>query len=74
VGGESGLDALDIAWNPGPNGHVDTAQVWREIKEASEKPGLVAKKTGDTDKALAAATGSRRSTNFRSSHTPRWSR
>jgi len=49
---KSGLEALDITWNPGPNGHVDSAQVWREIKEASEKPGLVAKKTGDADKAL----------------------
>jgi len=51
---KSGLDALDITWKPGPNGHVDTAQVWREIKEASEKSGLVAKKTGDADKALGS--------------------
>ena len=51
---KSGLDALDITWNRGPNGHVDTAQVWREIKEASEKPGLVAKKVGDANKALGS--------------------
>ncbi len=51
---KSGLEALDITWNPGPNGHVDSAQVWREIKEASEKPGLVAKKLGDADKALGS--------------------
>jgi len=51
---KSGLEALEITWNPGPNGHVDTAQVWREIKEASEKPGLVAKKVGDANKALGS--------------------
>ncbi len=49
---KQGLDALEIIWDPGPNGHVDSAQVWREIKAASEKPGLVARKTGDADKAL----------------------
>jgi len=51
---KKGLDALDITWDAGPNGHVDTAQVWREIKAASEQPGLVAKKTGDADKALGS--------------------
>ncbi len=49
---KSGLDALDITWDPGPNGHVDSALVWKEIEAASAKPGLVAKKTGDVDKAL----------------------
>jgi isoquinoline 1-oxidoreductase subunit beta len=51
---KSGLDALDITWSPGPNAHVDSAQIWREIKAASDAPGLVAKKTGDADKALGA--------------------
>ena len=49
---KQGLDALDITWDAGPNGHVDSAQVWSEIKAASEQPGLVAKKLGDADKAL----------------------
>jgi isoquinoline 1-oxidoreductase beta subunit len=49
---KQGLEALDISWNDGANAHVDSAQIWREIKAASEKPGLVAKKRGDADKAL----------------------
>ncbi|MEJ1968223.1 MAG: molybdopterin cofactor-binding domain-containing protein [Rhizomicrobium sp.] len=51
---KQGLDALDITWNPGANAHVDTAQIWRDIKVASDQPGLVAKTAGDADKALAA--------------------
>jgi isoquinoline 1-oxidoreductase beta subunit len=51
---KQGLEALDVTWNPGPNAHVDSAQVWREIKAASDKPGLVAKTRGDADKALGA--------------------
>jgi isoquinoline 1-oxidoreductase subunit beta len=50
---KSGLEALDITWNPGPNGHVGSAQIWREIKAASDSKGLVAKTAGDADKALA---------------------
>ncbi len=50
---KQGLDALDIVWNGGPNAHVDSALIWKEIKAASEKSGLVAKKAGDADKALA---------------------
>ena len=49
-----GLEALDIAWDPGPNGHVNSAQVWREIEAASDQKGLVAKSAGDVDKALGA--------------------
>jgi isoquinoline 1-oxidoreductase beta subunit len=50
---KQGLDALDIEWDPGPNAKVDSAQVWREIRAASEKPGLVAKTRGDAGKALS---------------------
>lgn len=50
---KQGLDALDIAWNPGANAHVDSALIWKDIQAASEQDGLVAKKRGDADKALA---------------------
>jgi isoquinoline 1-oxidoreductase beta subunit len=52
---KKGLDALKLEWNPGPYGHVDSALIWKEIAKASEQTGLVAKKTGDADKALGAA-------------------
>ncbi|HEY4113567.1 MAG TPA: molybdopterin cofactor-binding domain-containing protein [Rhizomicrobium sp.] len=47
-----GLDALAVAWDPGPNGHVDSALLERQIKSASEQKGLVAKKVGNADRAL----------------------
>jgi isoquinoline 1-oxidoreductase beta subunit len=50
---KSGLDALDIEWEPGPNGHVDTALIRADIHKASEQNGLVAKTRGDAGKALA---------------------
>lgn len=49
---KSGLDALVISWNPGPNGHLDSALLERQIKSASEQKGLVAKQVGDVDRAL----------------------
>jgi isoquinoline 1-oxidoreductase subunit beta len=50
---KSGLAALDIEWDPGPNGHVDSALIRSDIHKASEQNGLVAKKVGDAEKALA---------------------
>jgi isoquinoline 1-oxidoreductase beta subunit len=49
---KSGLDALAITWDPGPNGHVDSALLRRQIQSASEQSGLVAKQVGDADRAL----------------------
>jgi isoquinoline 1-oxidoreductase beta subunit len=50
---KQGLEALDITWADGPNAHVDTALIQKQIKAASEKPGLVAKKLGDANKTIA---------------------
>ncbi len=49
---KQGLDALSIAWNEGANAHVDSAQVWKQIKASGEKSGLVARAAGDANKAL----------------------
>jgi isoquinoline 1-oxidoreductase beta subunit len=50
---KKGLDALKLEWDAGPYGHVDQALIWKEIAKASEQNGLVAKKIGDADAALA---------------------
>jgi isoquinoline 1-oxidoreductase beta subunit len=51
---KTGLSALKITWDEGANAHVDSAQVWKDIKAASEHEGAVAKSVGDAKKALAA--------------------
>jgi len=50
---KQGLDALDIAWDEGPNAALTTEEVWRQIKAASENAGATAKTVGDVDQALA---------------------
>jgi isoquinoline 1-oxidoreductase beta subunit len=50
---KKGLDALVIEWQDGRNAHIDSALILKDIKAASESPGLVAKNVGDTEKALS---------------------
>ena len=49
---KQGLAVLDVSWDEGPNAKVNSATVWKELREASEKPGVVAKAAGDAAKAL----------------------
>ena len=49
---KQGLDALDIVWNDGANAHVDSTQIRKDIKAASEQEGAIAKSVGDVEKAL----------------------
>ena len=44
---KQGLAALAIRWDDGPNGKVSTADVVKELEEASRKQGVVARKEGD---------------------------
>jgi isoquinoline 1-oxidoreductase beta subunit len=48
-----GLDALVIEWNEGPNASLSSNDIWRELRAASEKDGVVAKSEGDIAKGLA---------------------
>src|SRR5262245_39565040 len=48
-----GLDALKVTWDEGPNGEVNSADNWRELRTASTKDGVVAKSDGDVEKGLA---------------------
>jgi isoquinoline 1-oxidoreductase beta subunit len=51
---KSGLDALQVTWNDGPNGAVTTDEIWARLRKASEREGAVAKQAGDIEKALQA--------------------
>ncbi|THD81726.1 MAG: xanthine dehydrogenase family protein molybdopterin-binding subunit [Phenylobacterium sp.] len=48
-----GLDELAITWDDGPNANVDSAQVWRQIRQASTREGATAKQVGDAASALS---------------------
>ena len=51
---KKGLDALKIDWDEGPHAGISSEDVWRDLRAASEKDGVVAKTTGDVNKALTA--------------------
>jgi isoquinoline 1-oxidoreductase subunit beta len=48
-----GLDALKVTWDEGPNGKINSANIWNDLRAASKKDGVVAKSEGDIDKGLA---------------------
>jgi isoquinoline 1-oxidoreductase beta subunit len=50
---KKGLDALVIDWDEGPNAHLSSNDIWRDLRAASEKHGVVAKSEGDIAKGLA---------------------
>jgi isoquinoline 1-oxidoreductase subunit beta len=52
---KKGLAAAAIQWDDGPNGAVSSADIIRQLEEASKQPGAVARNEGDTEKALAGA-------------------
>ncbi len=52
---KKGLAALDIQWDEGPNATLGTADIVRELEMASRKPGAVARREGDVEKAMAGA-------------------
>ena len=51
---KSGLDALAITWDDGPNGRVSSDEIWDRLRKASARDGAVAKMVGDPDKALGS--------------------
>jgi isoquinoline 1-oxidoreductase beta subunit len=50
-----GRKALEIRWDEGPNANVNSAGISRMLADRAQRPGAVAKKTGDADQALAGA-------------------
>ncbi|MCP5431874.1 MAG: xanthine dehydrogenase family protein molybdopterin-binding subunit [Alphaproteobacteria bacterium] len=49
---KTGLAALAVAWNDGPNASVSSQDVWTALREASAHEGAVAKSVGDADGML----------------------
>ena len=52
---KKGLAALKIEWDDGPHAGLATKESWRELEQATLKPGAVAQNIGDVDKAMAGA-------------------
>jgi len=52
---QQGLAALEIRWDDGPNGRIDTAHVVEGLAAASRTSGVVARNEGDAPAALAGA-------------------
>ena len=42
-----------IDWNEGPNARLSSTDIWKDLRAASEKDGVVAKSEGDIAKGLA---------------------
>lgn len=52
---KKGLDALDLQWDAGPNGDVTLALIVEALDNASQREGVIAKKIGDAQAAIAGA-------------------
>ena len=50
---KKGLDALKVTWNEGANAKVSSADIWEDLRAASQKDGVVAKSVGDIAKGFA---------------------
>ena len=52
---KNGRDVLDVVWDDGPLGGLDSTKQREEYAELAKKPGAVAKKDGDAAAAMATA-------------------
>jgi isoquinoline 1-oxidoreductase subunit beta len=52
---KQGLEALKLSWDAGPNGAVTVPALIASMDQASQKPGVIAKRTGDAEAAINAA-------------------
>jgi isoquinoline 1-oxidoreductase subunit beta len=50
---KQGLHKLNITWNEGSNSSVSSADVWKQLRAASDKEGAVARTVGDASAELA---------------------
>jgi isoquinoline 1-oxidoreductase beta subunit len=52
---KKGLDALDIEWEPGPNGAVTLASIVKKLEEASQKEGVIVRNDHDASEVISRA-------------------
>ena len=52
---KKGLEALSITWDEGPNASFSTADLRRQMKDASSQRGVAAESEGDAPKVIAGA-------------------
>ena len=52
---KKGLEALKISWDEGEHAGVSSADIWQEIRKASQNEGVIAKAQGDVEKGLAGS-------------------
>jgi isoquinoline 1-oxidoreductase subunit beta len=50
---KQGLAALKIVWAPGPHAAVDSNEVWKQLRLASQQDGAIAKSVGDAARGLS---------------------
>lgn len=50
---KKGLAALAIKWDEGPNGSISSDQLVERLKQAAERKGVVAKREGEAETAIA---------------------
>jgi isoquinoline 1-oxidoreductase beta subunit len=52
---KSGLEALDVTWDDGPNGEVSSELIWSQLRKAGLRDGAVAKQRGDVATSLQSS-------------------
>ncbi|MDJ0862379.1 MAG: xanthine dehydrogenase family protein molybdopterin-binding subunit [Gammaproteobacteria bacterium] len=52
---KKGRDALQVAWDEGPNAELSSEALWRRYTHTAEEPGLVAREEGQALKTLQSA-------------------
>jgi isoquinoline 1-oxidoreductase beta subunit len=50
---KQGLEVLEVEWQPGLYARLSTAEVWRQLRDASTQDGVIAKSVGDAPTALS---------------------
>ena len=50
---KKGLDALVVSWDEGANAKINSSDIWEDLRAASKKDGVIAKKFGDIAKGLS---------------------